>query len=157
MGVGFTVGILADWTDISTPAGGERGTPRYRYFEPDGIGHPDEPLVPWERRPSWSYIGFNRFREKLCQAAGIPDLDTLWRDELVGDAALEPLIWHSDCEGILLPEECALVGPRLRQLLSSAVFDDPVTDYDRQHGTKLADLMGFVAEHPSGRLALVFC
>lgn len=164
MGLGFTVGILADWTDISTPArlspdqieAGIPARPRYRYIQPDDVGFASG-LAPIDR-PSWSYGGFGRFRERLCAAAGQPDPSDLWESGEVGDPALEPLIWHSDCEGILLPDECRQVAPRLRELLDHSVFHQPMdTGYDQEHGALLADLMDLVANHPSGRIALVFC
>jgi len=37
---------------------------------------------------------------------------------------IKPLLDHSDCDGILTPEECTKVAPRLRELVSAWPDDD---------------------------------
>jgi len=50
---------------------------------------------------------------------------------------IEPLLNHSDCDGILSPEECKRVAPRLRELIKDWLDDD----YDKVKALKLADGM----------------
>jgi hypothetical protein len=47
-----------------------------------------------------------------------------------------PLLDHSDCDGILTPDECKKVAPRLRELVKS--WPD---EYDRNRALELADGM----------------
>lgn len=101
--------------------------------------------------PQWSYLGFNAFRKSLAAHEGF-DLDQMqgygsgnmlssdyrhgtrdW-DEITSD--LKPLLNHSDCEGELLPEECAQVFPRLRE-----ICDGLEDAYDRRNGLALAECM----------------
>lgn len=53
-----------------------------------------------------------------------------------------PLLNHSDCDGILTPEECQKVAPRLRVLIKD--WDDD--DRDKIHGLLLAEGMEKAAE-----------
>jgi hypothetical protein len=53
-----------------------------------------------------------------------------------------PLLNHSDCDGILTPEECRRVAPRLRELVSRW----PDDDYDKIQALLLADGMDAAAE-----------
>lgn len=97
---------------------------------------------------SWSYGGFNSFRERLALLEGIR------LDEMVGFGGetewdrvvtpLKPLLNHSDCDGDLSPEECRTVAPRLRELLGT--LNDPI-GYDRRHGYLLAGSMEHCAAH----------
>lgn len=103
--------------------------------------------------PSWSYTGFNAFRTRLSFEAGI---NLRQMDGFGGsvpwaiDDAIVPLLNHSDCDGVLTPAECAMVAPRLRELISRWGEDD----YDRQTGEQLADMM---AECAAGGVDLEFC
>ena len=115
-----------------------------------------ENFRPYPERPHWSYSGFNRFRARLGKMIGIElrqmvgfgsDSTTPW-DTVRDPIAL--LLNHSDCDGVLLPEECALVAPRLRELLSTL----DATDYDVEHGTLLAQAMEDCVEH---NFILQFC
>lgn len=97
---------------------------------------------------SWSYSGFNEFRDRLAEAAGI-DLYSMngfggaksWRgltDPIV------PLLMHSDCEGALSPAECVLVAPRLRELVAD--WKGWPEEYDREQALLLADSMDQCAD-----------
>ncbi|MFE6500725.1 hypothetical protein [Kitasatospora sp. NPDC057738] len=96
----------------------------------------------------WTYTGFMRFRRAIATHEGI-DLDQMNGFRIYGSnqpqipwtavtTALRPLLDHSDCDGELSPEECRLVAPRLREVVS-AVW--PKDCYDRTHGLLLADGM----------------
>lgn len=95
----------------------------------------------------WGYIGFHRFRLKLARAAGytIVKGDSLmgpmevWESE--DDQPLDPLLYHSDCDGIISPEDCAKVAPALE----AAVKDWPEDDYDRVNALRLAEGMRLAA------------
>ena len=50
---------------------------------------------------------------------------------------IKPLLNHSDCDGVLTPDECRQVAPALRRL----VAEWPEDDYDRIHFQLLADGM----------------
>jgi hypothetical protein len=53
-----------------------------------------------------------------------------------------PLLNHSDCEGILTPEECRKVAPRLRELVAGWTSDD----HDKRKALLLAKGMEEAAE-----------
>jgi hypothetical protein len=102
----------------------------------------------------WSYGGFNDFRKKLALEIGI-DLDkmigfggyTSW--DTVDDHIV-PLLNHSDCDGDLTPEECRLVAPRLRQLIT--MWDED--NWHKERAYMLAGGMDMAAEADE---ELVFC
>lgn len=104
---------------------------------------------------SWSYGGFNRFREALAAHEGI-DLNRMhgFKPFYAGDdwagipwdgvtTALRPLLDHSDCDGQLTPEECRQVAPRLREVIDAVWPDDVVgvDGYNRRAGLALAQGM----------------
>jgi hypothetical protein len=102
----------------------------------------------------WSYTGFGRFRERLAEHEGF-DLDQMAgfggeRDWSTVATDLKPLLHHSDCDGELTPEECALVGPRLYGIAMTW----PEDDRDRRNALLLAESMVECAE--SGE-SLEFC
>jgi hypothetical protein len=87
---------------------------------------------------SWSYSGFNRFRERLATELGF-DLRAMqgfggsgeWRN--VRDP-LKPLLNHSDCEGSIGPGPMKKIAPRLMEIVSKW----PAGDYDKMMGERLA-------------------
>lgn len=108
----------------------------------------------------WSYTGFARFRSALAAFEGI-DLDRMegfkpygasdgWtgRPWSAVDAALKPLLDHSDCDGELAPDECRQIATRLRAVIDelwpadTATFAiDPEAHFNRSNGLLLADGM----------------
>ncbi|WP_084963335.1 hypothetical protein [Thermoactinospora rubra] len=104
---------------------------------------------------SWSYSGFNRFRERLAVAEGFAldemegfkpfDAPDTWVgkrwDEV--QTSLKPLLDHSDCGGYLLARECEEVLPRLREIVATW----PETDYDRRAAEALIAGMEHCVEH----------
>ncbi len=95
--------------------------------------------IPWQEdinfdlRAHWSYSGFHAFRMRLAQSIGLAvpgDEPIDWAEQ-----PLRALLAHSDCDGILTPQECKVVGPAL----ATAVWGwKPVDDYDRINAIKLA-------------------
>ena len=100
----------------------------------------------------WAYSGFNRFRERIAGEIGInlrdmegfsgflPTPNQEEKEALKWNKIIDPiklLLNHSDCDGILTPEECAKVAPRLREIISD--WDDE--DYDKQNAIELAEGM----------------
>lgn len=87
----------------------------------------------------WAYSGFNRFRARLAKEIGL-DLDLM--EGFGGDRkwscqdAIIPFLNHSDCEGELTAEECATVGPRLKELVKN--WDECV---DKSRALELANDM----------------
>jgi hypothetical protein len=103
-------------------------------------------LMQPERVTSWSYSGFNLFRERLAKEI---DLDLRAMEGYGGDRPwsavkdpLVPLLNHSDAEGAINEEECRTIAPRLRELVRRWPDDDP----DREQGEALADAMEEAAE-----------
>ena len=95
-------------------------------------------------RPSWSYSGFNRFRTRLCELAGLGDLDAYewfggskpWPE--AKDEPLVPLLAHSDCDGEIEPEHLPALADRIEALLTR--FGEGMADtYDHQQAVKLVD------------------
>ena len=96
----------------------------------------------------WSYSGFREFRKNLAKAIGY-DYDKLcYTQEGPEGEALTPLLHHSDCEGKLTWEECAIVAPRLREVIApwkspdgSFYVKEDCSSYDYAHGSMLAEAM----------------
>ena len=85
----------------------------------------------------WSYFGFHEFRSKLAEEIGISlkEMEGFGGDKPwdgINDPIV-PLLNHSDCDGILTPEECGSVYPRLIELVSD--WDD---DFHKQMALELA-------------------
>jgi hypothetical protein len=95
----------------------------------------------------WAYGGFHRFREALAKHEGF-DLNAMagfdgsrsWGE--IG-TPLKPLLDHSDCDGDLLPEQCAQIAPRLREVVL-AVWPDP-HEHNHRAGLALADGLDLAA------------
>jgi hypothetical protein len=91
---------------------------------------------------AWSYTGFMHFRRRLAAQIDV-DLDQMYgfggeqRPWDTVDHPLVPLLNHSDCDGELAPDDCALVAPALRDAVTGWDEDD----YDRVQALYLADLM----------------
>jgi hypothetical protein len=91
---------------------------------------------------SWSYSGFNHFRRLLAADIGIEiyDMQGYFTEEERNaafkaireerepewpekrpwseiDDPLVPFFNHSDCDGGLTPEQCAAIGPRIKELV----------------------------------------
>lgn len=98
---------------------------------------------------SWAYSGFMAFRKRLAQEIGIDlmkmegftDDDKALKWSKVQDP-IKHILDHSDCEGTLSPTKCALVAPRLLELISGW----PKNDYDREMATELAKGMKLAAK-----------
>lgn len=103
-------------------------------FEIQGLG--------FEDGPSWTYSGFNRFREAIAAEIGVDLFDmegfsgvTRW-DAFDSDPICI-LLNHSDCDGKILPDDCERIAPRLKELMF--VFDEDSWDYESGH--KLVDML----------------
>jgi hypothetical protein len=82
----------------------------------------------------WSYGGFNSFRRKVASSIGI-NLDEMYGFqgsnpwETVNDD-VKIFLDHSDCDGVLTPEECAKVWPRLQEIIGKWDKGDFSNQYD---------------------------
>lgn len=111
---------------------------------------------------SWGYIGFHEFRKALARHEGL-NLDLMrgfgradsppgWRGWAWDSVTtpLKPLLNHSDCDGVLTPEECAQVAPRLREVIEAVWPQEAEPHFFhtrcRQRGLSLADAMDRAAE-----------
>jgi hypothetical protein len=115
---------------------------------------------------SWSYGGFDRFRTALAAEEG------LVLDEMVGFGGtrewetsdgkqitvLAALLNHSDCDGFLTARDCALIWPRLAEILDHwDSNEDKLTwaeyltwdeyHYDVKQGRQLVEAMQYCASH----------
>ena len=102
---------------------------------------------------SWSYSGFNRFRESLAKEIGFNLNDFKgfggkrgWEEM---DSGLKPLLNHSDCDGYLTKRECELIVPAMKEIIKG--WDD---DYDRQQAESLIGGMEDVIRN-GGRLEFI--
>jgi len=94
-----------------------------------------------ENGPNWSYSGFHEFRKNLAALVGI-DLMAMkgyggqreWPPSAV--EPLVPLLSHSDGDGSMTAEECAIAAPHLRELLPK--IEDL---YDRKMAGRLVEAM----------------
>ena len=108
-------------------------------------------------KAGWSYGGFHSFRLRLAKELNLKTFpETIgkmthntWEDAEF-DEPIEPLMNHSDCDGLLEPEECKKIAPRLRDLVRNWEDDD----YDKANALILADDMEKCA---SAKLQLGFC
>lgn len=95
----------------------------------------------------WGYSGFNRFRAKLSEAIGNKSLADFFNAgpseryktevTLEDDEPLNDLLMHSDCDGELTEEQCRVIAPRLREVVSVWADDD----YDKMQALELAEGM----------------
>lgn len=98
-----------------------------------------------EKRACWSYTGFHNFRERLAKEIGINleemegfvELGETFRLWDSVDDLITPLINHSDCSGVLLPDQCGAICLRLLELVQYW----PDNDYDKIHALRLVDMM----------------
>lgn len=77
-----------------------------------------------------AYSAFNRFRTKICQVAGLGNLED-WEGfggtkkwPSVEKEPLVALLYHSDCDGEIPPEECVGIARRLRELAPNIPDED---------------------------------
>ncbi|MEE1671581.1 hypothetical protein RCR19_39850 [Streptomyces sp. WAC07094] len=93
---------------------------------------------------SWSYTGFNMFREWLAQAEGLTlaEMNGFGGDRKWDSVSttLAPLLDHPDDEGSLTPTQCAAMLPRLE-----AITDQQPKDGDPVHERRVDDVRQLVA------------
>ncbi|MBW8705673.1 hypothetical protein MBT84_39305 [Streptomyces sp. MBT84] len=93
---------------------------------------------------SWSYTGFNMFREWLAQAEGLTlaEMNGFGGDRMWDSVSttLAPLLDHPDDEGSLTPTQCAAMLPRLE-----AITDQQPKDGDPVHERRVDDVRQLVA------------
>lgn len=86
---------------------------------------------------SWSYSGFNSFRNKLVKELDIGITFNNMCDNMnmspVKGQGIYPLLNHSDCDGELTPDEMSVILPQLREIVSKW----PDDDFDKQQGKAL--------------------
>lgn len=91
-------------------------------------------------KASWAYSGFGNFRRELWILAGFSgDLYQLYYSGgyiVAKDHPLWPLFNHSDCDGVMTPQELEKVIPALEALIPKLT-----DDYDRRMGGRLLDGM----------------
>lgn len=108
----------------------------------------------WDIDAGWSYGGFDSFRRRLAKEVNI-DLDSMegfggavkW-ETVADDIAL--LLNHSDCDGVLFPDQCEKIIPRLKDLTKSWEDDD----YDKENALQLIDGMQKCVDQETD---LIFC
>lgn len=107
-------------------------------------GIPSEEDLDYNEKASWSYSGFNMFRDRLVRTLGLArGIKDLWQNPLpYTNHPLYPLLMHSDCDGELSPAECARIVP----VLKAAVAGWPSGDYDRVQALRLAEHMSLCVE-----------
>jgi|SRR6185503_10865367 len=101
---------------------------------------------------SWSYSGFNRFRERLAihegffldNMAGFTVEGEPWSDVTTD---LVPLLNHSDCDGEMTWQEAAQVWPRLEQILEEWSDPENLFDYDLRAGRNLVEVLKYCDEN----------
>ncbi|MGW2075245.1 hypothetical protein ACWCPK_43725 [Streptomyces sp. NPDC001953] len=93
---------------------------------------------------SWSYTGFNMFREWLAQAEGLAlaEMNGFGGDRMWDSVSttLAPLLDHPDDEGSLTPTQCVAMLPRLE-----AITDQQPKDGDPVHERRVDDVRQLVA------------
>ncbi|MGW4603807.1 hypothetical protein ACWENS_11115 [Streptomyces sp. NPDC004532] len=93
---------------------------------------------------SWSYTGFDMFREWLAQTEGLAlaEMNGFGGDRMWDSVSttLAPLLDHPDDEGSLTPTQCAAMLPRLE-----AITDQQPKDGDPVHERRVDDVRQLVA------------
>lgn len=105
----------------------------------------------------WSYYGFHWFRVRLAKEIGI-DLEKMEGFEDLRSMStgsfekgmswkgikdpIKCLLNHSDCDGRISAKKCAVIYPRLLELIK----DWPDDDYDKKQALELAEGMKEAAE-----------
>ncbi|MEV5283282.1 hypothetical protein [Streptomyces sp. NPDC051993] len=108
---------------------------------------------------SWSYYGFNLFREWLAQAEGFTLREMVgfgggrpWGDVTT---ALAPLLDHPDDGGELAPAQCAAVLPRLKAIVDGhAHTADSIVQRRVDDTRQLIDVMKYCLDED---VPLCFC
>lgn len=103
---------------------------------------------------SWSYSGFNLFRNRLAKEIGINLVNmegfggqTSWK--MIKDD-IKPFLNHSDCDGSLGPVTCGKVARRIEELVDK--WSD--RDYDKEMALSLALDMRILSKN---KKRLIFC
>ncbi|WP_445529468.1 hypothetical protein [Streptomyces cyslabdanicus] len=77
---------------------------------------------------SWSYTGFNMFREWLAHAEGLTlaEMNGFGGDHTWSSISttLAPLLDHPDDDGSLTPVQCAAMLPRLEAIIDQLQHED---------------------------------
>lgn len=77
---------------------------------------------------SWSYTGFNMFREWLAHVEGftLVEMNGFGGDHRWSSisTALAPLLSHPDDDGSLTPAQCAAMLPRLETIIDQIPHED---------------------------------
>ncbi len=74
-----------------------------------------------------SYSSFSRFREKICEAAGLGKLDdyqSYGGDKLWPDDPIVILLNHSDCDGEIWWQDCKPLADSMEALLPRLAAND---------------------------------
>lgn len=97
----------------------------------------------------WTYGGFNQFRHRLASKAMGFEVDNIYdHRNIVSYFRIDPIykfLDHSDCDGILTPEEMKTIYPRLDELVDAMHLDCTDDNYDIMYdiinGKKLVEGM----------------
>ncbi|GAB2952801.1 hypothetical protein GCM10023080_009190 [Streptomyces pseudoechinosporeus] len=101
---------------------------------------------------SWSYTGFNMFREWLAQAEGftLAEMNGFGGDRpwISVSSTLAPLLDHPDDDGDLTPAQCAVMLPRLEALMDQRRHDgsDPIRQRRIDDTRQLITVMKFCVD-----------
>ncbi|MFF5922003.1 hypothetical protein ACFY8C_27225 [Streptomyces flavochromogenes] len=108
---------------------------------------------------SWSYTGFNMFREWLARTEGftLAEMNGFGGDRMWSSVSttLAPLLDHPDDEGSLTPAQCAAVLPRLEAITGQQHEDgDPVDERRVDDVRQLVTVVRYCLEKD---VELIFC
>ncbi|MFD5145259.1 hypothetical protein [Streptomyces sp. NPDC058401] len=109
---------------------------------------------------SWSYTGFNMFREWLAQTEGftLAEMNGCGGDRMWSSVTttLTPLLDHPDDEGSLSPAQCAAMLPRLEAITGQRQYErgDPVLGRRIDDVRQLVSVIKYCLEKD---VELVFC
>ena len=102
---------------------------------------------------SSSYTGFAEFREEVL--ARIQNLNQDGILPMVNHPAYEHFFYHSDCDGVWSPEECAAIRDFLREkVYGEALLQDDDFYYENGRLIQLLDGLAYCARM---RQNAVFC
>ncbi|WP_030325903.1 hypothetical protein [Streptomyces flavochromogenes] len=108
---------------------------------------------------SWSYTGFNMFREWLARTEGftLAEMNGFGGDRMWSSVSttLAPLLDHPDDEGSLTPAQCAAALPRLEAITGQQHEDgDPVDERRVDDVRQLVTVVRYCLEKD---VELIFC
>lgn len=100
--------------------------------------------IPSEDSPHWSHSGFMHFLSQVAAQVGVPNLRGMKGLGGTGEwpAQKDPIFYLlRDLRHTMAPKRCAMVAPRLAELIEKLPDCVMSNNYDKVHGRRLVAIM----------------